>query len=220
MKDHVSRSTYATNVQGTMPSQDVMQHVVWPIIAPSIGGGRYVPVEAKANETDCLRLLLDRVACIDGFQVWESEAAVPGFVGWDLDDGGRKRLVRSISHRILYRPMRAFTLRTKRESCAPVEFDKLKSAVQQGSGWMYPAVTIGAVVDKPNMMLVAAAAVATKSLIEYVIRYCNDPERVQRRTNRNEVGEVEYVKIEWDRLKMDGVTLKMWSSDDAFKPSV
>jgi hypothetical protein len=143
----------ASTVHTAMAASDAhMLKYVLPAMLPKIGGGEITPIEtidhdfAKAIDTDC------------GGDLWQR-----------MEDGGH----RLIASRVQWGPTNwaTTTIRYAKASGYDTEYHKLCRAVHGDDGRIYPAITIHAYIAGTRAdpkHLIAAAAVRTKDLLEYV----------------------------------------------------
>lgn len=156
------------------------QHIVWPVIAPALGGGNLRPVEAV--ETKEFQRSLDMLAGIDAWQVVEN-------VG-----------IRGIASRVQWGDFAwdTFTIRESRDSGATTELEK-RLAVHQGEdGWLLPAFYVHAYLTEPRGRLLSAAAIRTSDLYDYLIALGRNRWPLRRTNNAR------FVWVKWDSLENAG----------------
>ena len=123
--------------------------VVWPALAPKLGGGEIVPIEAVSH--DGFNKELDTLAGIDAWLVRRSKAAICG-----------------VASRVQWgRAWNTFTIRISRPSGASTEYEKrLRAIDSRDHGLLYPHYTIQGYVEDPKGVgdLLSACAVRTLDL--------------------------------------------------------
>lgn len=132
--------------------------VVWPEVAPLLGGGAYLPVEGVAEGE--IAEQLDMVAGIDGFQIRED-----------------RRFMRSIATRVQWiprgaKPFDTFSIRVSRPSGGMTERDKRVVAVQfREYGPLFPALTIHAYLRKGSEELLSVGIVRSVDLYRCIHKH-------------------------------------------------
>jgi len=173
------------------------ERVVWPALAPMIGGGEYTSVELaseKATADD-----LDTLAGIDAWQVIRDEHCVRGIasrVQWD----------------VWYQ---TFTIRISRDNGTTTElFKRLKAIKNIDKGYLFPHLTIQAYVKKPKRKgeLIGCAAVKTIGLYTEAERLMIEVGEDALRSSRQNYGirradNATFLWIDWDYLNSIGVNV-------------
>lgn len=137
-------------------SQSAFIMHVWPAIAPHIGGGRAVSMEASHDKE--LRTLFDVSSGIDAWQV--------------VDGGGLYGIasrVQPSGH-----DWSTFTVRKSRKSGAKTEWAKLREAVFGGDGRVYPKWFVQAYTSRDGSQLIACAVVKTAELVSHIEWFCQE----------------------------------------------
>lgn len=169
--------------------------VVWPVVAPLIGGGDFVTVETNESATIGLIHDLDWIAGIDGFQV--------------VRPGG----MRGIASRVQYTdsPFETFTIRYKRSSGAETELAKrLRTLDEPDKGWIGSTHTIHAYVTPDRQRFLSAGIVRTDQLYRYARLWmpADDPDYLYLERNRSDGNT--FMVIPWNGLLNEGVALLRW----------
>ena len=156
-----------------------MIDLVMPRMLPLIGGGNIYAVETIVDNEFASRLDME---C--GVDLWQR-----------LPDGGH----RPIASRVQWgeRAWDTFTIRRGRPSGKPTEYHKLKRAISNGWGYLYPAITVHAYIDgtreNPGEVLSAGAARTPD-----VMAICDEP-GCEIRTNGADG--TEFMVVPWDTLR-------------------
>lgn len=166
--------------------------VVWPAISNMVGGGRIYPIETVTN--DLMTEMLDKYSGIDA---------------WHLSDG---RQLRGIASRVQWgNAWNTFTVRYSRDTGSKTEYEKRKTDIDSGSGWLYPHLTVQAFVDgdkKSNGDLLSVAVIKTASLIDACSKIVAKqvPDRCGgiRRT-----GNAVFIWVSWSYLQASGYAVKV-----------
>jgi len=150
--------------------------VVWPAIAPRIGGGEFEPASGS----------LDQIAGIDGWQ-------------------RARRWMRAIAHRVQWgdTDWRTFTIRYRRPTGAPTEWEKLRAGIAIPAR-ARPNLVIHAYVNGPRQAptLMSAGAAKAESLVAYASGLAELPVR------RNPDG-VEFIHCDWGAMTAAGYEVRV-----------
>lgn len=160
-------------------STDVWQHLVWPAVRGVLRGGELLRME---DSPEHIAYLLDVRAGIDGFQVHETLG------------------LRGIASRVQVtaRPYNTFTIRTERESGVDTEYTKRREAINTGTGWLYPALTIHAYVKTWSGPLLSVGVAFTGDIIKCVERRWCTFNQVQSR------GVAKFAVVDWQEMRRRG----------------
>jgi hypothetical protein len=135
-------------------SQRDFQEIVWPRIAPLLGGGRLVSVEEESPKT---KQLLDLFAGIDAWHIQDQHLRMRGIasrVQWIWP--GRP-------------PYDTFTIRWRRNNGSATEFEKRLAAMRDNGKWLFPYLTCQAYLTENHpRQLLSAAVIRTRDLFEHV----------------------------------------------------
>ena len=166
-------------------SAQAFREVVWPAIAPMIGGGRLVQVETHSDKE--LRVLLDTRASVDAFQ--------------DEPGGLRAMACRVQLPRPDGEPYNSFTIRkrTARGSCM-TERAKLVHALEHD--YERPYWHVQAYIGEWGGSLLTAAAVRTSDLVRAMSAGVGYERAVPRTQTRFDV-------LEWASLIASGVDVQI-----------
>ena len=165
-----------------MTVQDAIQRsaqqftdVVWPNMAPLLGGGHVIPVEAVTNS-----LMAQTLDTLGGVDLW-----------WV-----HQQQIFPVASRVQYghQSWNSFTVRYSRSSGRPTEYHKRLQSLRTGS--IYPKLTIQAYVNNGHLM--AAAAVDTKHLIDLATQYSH-----QKRVNKADGAT--FIYVNWDQCSPDKI---------------
>lgn len=128
------------------------RRLVWPRIAPWLGGGNLVPVETVTDSRFAAQT--DMLAGVDA---------------WHVDSS---RGMRGIASRVQWceSPWNTFTVRMWRSSGKPTEIDKRRFALNDArGGWLFPIFTVQAYVwPKTDGQLLSVAMMFTHDLVRLV----------------------------------------------------
>jgi hypothetical protein len=168
-------------------AREAFKRLVWPGIAPLIGGGEFI----SSEEPQAAPMLqsLDRDSGIDGFQ--------------KLPEGG----YRSVAHRVqkVDRSFDTFTLRERRQSGEETEVQKRVRALEDEWGKTRPDLQIQGYVSKDISRALTAAAVRGDDLWSYVTAELH---RLKRKTNPDDG--VVFIVAPWRALFERGAKIKVW----------
>lgn len=164
------------------------KNIVWPIISSKIGGGRIVPVETVTDESFTKEL--DMYAGIDS---------------WQVDDN--KSCIRGIASRVQWYnpswsspyPFNTFTIRYRTKTGRLAEYSKKMLAYKniETKGYLFPAITIQAYMDKPRGNLWSWGAIYTRVLYSYIDKYGYEAEVPV-------LGGNSMVIVSWSKIKKQG----------------
>jgi hypothetical protein len=163
--------------------------VVWPHIAPWLGGGELVPVEAVGDPD-----MLDIYAGIDA---------------WHLE--GNAHRMRGIASRVQYPPnlYASFTIRSSRTSGAETELAKrLEALYHPERGWLLPAITVQAYVA--GGALIGAGCVYTRDLYLFVAGGRPGLDYLVK-TNGDDANE--FYAVWWSCLREHGVRVRTFGEE-------
>lgn len=151
--------------------------IVWPVLGPRLGGGEIIPVETVTEGR--MAELLDTVAGIDMWHV-------------------KGQQMYGLASRVQYgpTPWDSFTIRFRRRSGIPTEWEKRIRAIADGA--LFPYLTVQAYVDGDRLL--SAAAVPTRHLILRSLQYIGS----QRRTNYSDGSE--FIYVNWNQLDPNLIT--------------
>lgn len=142
-------------------SSIITKEAVWPLLAPSLGGGVYESLEGSSAGDSEFKQRLDRICGIDGFQhllVGEQQftALVP-FASRVQD--------------VKYADHRTFTIRITNTPglIGYAEWQKYKELGRNGWKWLHPVYLMHAYYDVASNRVISAAAVKTQQLVEFVL---------------------------------------------------
>lgn len=177
--------------QDLSSSSEAFMRFVWPAIKSRLGGGEIVPVESVADKG--MATMLDQRSGIDA---------------WHLS---QDKQVRGIASRVQWgTPWNTFTVRYSRDSGAKTEYEKRKSDINSGAGWLYPHLTVQAFLsgDKANGgCLLSVGIIKTKSLIDACDEILDGgipaSEGGLRRT-----GNASFIWAKWSWLEQKGYDIK------------
>jgi hypothetical protein len=174
--------------------------VVWPAIAPALGGGTLDPLEGIMDNDTAQRF--DMLAGVDAWQ-W-----LPSGVG-----------VRGLASRVQWHdpawrmawPPNTFTVRRSLASGNDTEFWKRLHAIERkDEGLVYPHLTIQAYLDARGGPVNTVAAIRTEDLIRSI-----DPRPGGTRWTAVRGGNTMFI-ARWDELVAAGVPLWRWDDDPLF----
>lgn len=161
---------------------------VWRVVAPCIGGGELIPVEAVTD--DKMRKLLDVNAGIDA---------------WWLRGNGD---ISGIASRVQYPrdnwhnyPFNTFTIRTALASGNDTELQKRNRALQSNGAVLYPFLTVQAYMDTSHKKVLSVGIMRTVDLIASATEHKWRDVKVQ--------GGNTMRVLSWDRLAMLGYNVKV-----------
>lgn len=137
------------------PSAKAFKALVWPTIAPEIGGGELVPVESVT--ADDFKAMLDMIAGIDAWVV-QQDRHIFGLAS-------RVQAMRPEWNNGL--PWNTFTIRTQRPSGEPTEYQKREEQIST-AGSLYPRWTCQAYTNAEMTGLLTAAVALTQDVIAAV----------------------------------------------------
>lgn len=176
-------------------SRGVFVTMVWPLIAPHVGGGELQLVEDNAS--DSMRRQLDMYAGIDSWQV--------------ISDGSR---MRGIASRVQPGTWMTFTIRCRRHTGHDTEWQKRCAAIDAPEdGWLLPHLTVQAYTTNDHQRLLGVGVARTTDLFAYARKYVTDDLRVidRRRAgirrSTEPGGWSDFVYLRWDLMVLDGVQL-------------
>jgi len=170
------------------------ERLVWPAIAPLVGGGRYVAVESVAHGE--IAGDLDRLAGIDAYQI--------------SDD---KKKMRGLASRVqpTDRPWNTFSIRYSRRNGSETEYAKRMQAIRERErGWLLPALTVQAYVTKDRAQLLSACVVGTVSLFEFLqeqMTHAGDC-CVELKTTGSDGAR--FLAVKWSALRAAGIKILTW----------
>ncbi len=181
--------------QNLRRSARLFTEIVWPALGPMIGGGKYVSLESKG--ANGLRYILDTVAGVDGFQVQEEQKLVRG--------------IASRVQRVYETPYNTFTIRYHRANGADTEWIKRLRALNGAfNEWLIPTLTVQAYIARDNNRLLSAAAVPTKDLYGYAVKWLEKGRIDRLYTWANWHDKNQFLVIPWKGLEAEGIPLKRW----------
>lgn len=163
------------------------ERVVWPVIGSWCRGGEIIAVES-VTETP-FAALIDQKAGIDY---------------WQLSGDGA--MLRGLAVRIQWgHNWDTFTVRAERDSGAKTELEKRIAALSDSrAGWLYPALTVQAYVERRRTgSLISAAVVRTKDLYEYVLSHDDGESWYYQRTSN-----ATFIVVPWANLKAEAISLR------------
>jgi hypothetical protein len=183
-------------------SRSAFFDLVWPAVSAACGGGELVQIEGSPHNTD---RDLDTLAGIDAYQR-RTDKGMRGIASRvQADPGG---------------PWNTFTIRTRRDSGSPTEYEKRLSAVRDGGGWLYAHLTVQAYLSTDLTRLLSSAVVRTSDLFVHAESCRHGPgwsetkcgrcyvQRTSRRDDPN--GNAEFLVIPWKHLLECGIQVKVW----------
>ena len=145
--------------------------VVWPALAPKLGGGEIVPIEAVSHAG--FNKELDTLAGIDAWLIRRGKASICG-----------------VASRVQWgRAWNTFTIRISRPSGASTEYEKrLRAIDNRDHGFLYPHYTIQGYIEDPKGEgeLLSACAVRTLDLFTMARRAYERGEFSQTRNKQRE----------------------------------
>jgi len=174
----------------TQSAQD-FQEIVWPRIAPWCGGGQLIPVESVTAQR--MAKMLDLLAGIDAWQV------------------NNEHGVRGITSRVQWGyPHNSFTVRARTPRGNPTELEKRLAALDSPqSGWLFPALTCQAYLDRPGGRLLSVGLARTAD----VCRQAHDKVRRGVPLLVSPTGE-EFMPVYWLELQEKGIRIRCWRKED------
>lgn len=163
----------------TQSAQD-FKAVVWPRLAPGLGGGELIPVETVTDSP--FARLLDMEAGIDAWQL--------------LQTGG----MRAIASRVQWglTCWETWTIRRRRINGSQTEYDKLINA---DLTLARPGLHIQAYLARRGGPLLGAACIRTADLIRLLLAGKHGEERV------NGQDGVPFIPVHWDMAMDQGYTV-------------
>lgn len=143
------------------------EHIVWPVIAEHMGGGRIIPVETVTDTVFTKEL--DTLAGVDAWHVISNGMGMTGIasrVQWRFRNGDRSRPAFTGDG------YATFTIRWHTAHGGKTEIDKRSYAIMKDHGdVLYPAWTVQAYMEEPKGEFLSGAIIKTRELILAAIKY-------------------------------------------------
>lgn len=160
--------------------------------------GDFLRVENESN--DKMREILDQLAGIDS---------------WHIDN---LRGLRGIASRIqeidvikypYAKPFNTFTIRNKRQSGKPTEYEKRKYAIEHN--YLYPFYTVQAYINNKDNTLMSCAIARTKDIIKFIDIY----KPVTNNTGKNQNGHSNFWVISWTEFSKAKYPIRILSKEES-----
>lgn len=192
-----------------------MRRLVWPAIAPWLGGGEYSSIE-RVNETT-LEEDLDVFAGIDGFQKRREHGVMRGIasrIQWGNQRWGD-------------RDWHTFSLRESRKSKRATEITKrLWQLARRHEGYLYPHITVQAYINEKRTGLISVAIAHTHELIPWAVETFSALNPIEQTTHYNKAGVwrctatdfdgtwATFLAVDWGKYEASGRFIKQWHETD------
>lgn len=171
-----------------LSSSKAFSEIVWPAICKPCGGGQLITLESLSVD---IARIMDLHGGVDALQMTPQG-------------------VRGLATRVQWmstgqRPWNSFTIRYKRCTGLETEFEKRLRAIENNSGYIYPALTIQSYLERGSNKLLSAGVVDTKLLYQYIQAGKSEEDYIIRTNGQD--GNA-FLVCYWDKLTRAGVEVQ------------